>query len=97
MNSLIRHSVEIHFKAYFKKLSFLHRNLKRWPEKLRQTAYFSLIRYFMEYGATVWDPYQNSDKFERVQHYAARSSKVGIPYTLVLLMSWGGFPILKGN
>ena len=35
------------------KLSFLRRNLKGYPEKLTQTAYFSLIRSFMEYGATV--------------------------------------------
>ena len=48
------------------KLSFMHRNLKGCPEKLEQTAYFSLIRSFMEYGATVWDPYQkyNSEKIE---------------------------------
>ena len=53
----------------------LHRNLMGWPEKLRQTAYLSLIHSFMEYGATVWDPYQkyNSDKVERVQRRAARS------------------------
>ena len=50
------------------KLSFLCRNLKGCPEKLKQPAYFSLIRSFMEYGATVWDPYQtyNGDKVERV-------------------------------
>ena len=44
------------------------------PEKLKHTAYFSLIRSFMEYGTTVWDPYQtyNSDKVERVQCRAAR-------------------------
>ena len=37
----------------------------------------SLIRSFMEYGTTVWDPYQkyNSDKVERVQHRAARFIK----------------------
>ena len=29
----------------------------------------------MEYGATVWDPYQNSDKVVRVQRRAARSVK----------------------
>ena len=38
------------------KLSFLRRNLKGCPEKLKQMAYFSLIRSFMEYGATVWGP-----------------------------------------
>ena len=56
------------------KLWLLCRNLK---EKLKQTAYFSLIHSFMEYGATVWDPYQkyNSDKIERVQHRAARFVK----------------------
>ena len=42
------------------KLSFLRLNLKGCPEKLKQTAYsyYSLIYYFMEYGTTVWDPYQ---------------------------------------
>ena len=44
-----------------------------------QTAYFSLIRYFMEYGATVWDPYQkyNRDKVEGVQRRAAGFVKSG--------------------
>ena len=57
------------------KLSFLRRNLKGCPGKLKQTAYFSLIRSFMEYGTT--DPYQkyNSDKVERVQRRAARFVK----------------------
>ena len=56
------------------KISFLRRNLKGCLEKLKQTAYFSLIRSSMEYGTTVWDPYQkyNSDKVERVQRRAAR-------------------------
>ena len=59
------------------KLSFLCRNLKGCPEKLKHTAYFTLIRSFMEYGANVWDPYQkyNSDKVERVQRRAARFVK----------------------
>ena len=59
------------------KLSFLRRNLKGCPEKLKQTAYFSLVRSFMEYGTTVWNPYQkyNSDKIERVQRRAARLVK----------------------
>ena len=35
------------------------------------------MRFFMEYGATVWDPYQkyNSDKVERMQRRAARFVK----------------------
>ena len=63
------------------KLTFLRRNLKGCPEKLKQTVYFYWIRSFMEYGATAWDTYQkyNSDIVERVQG----SSKVGIQDTLV--------------
>ena len=59
------------------KLSFLRRNLKGCPEKLKQTVYSSLIHSFMEYGATVWDPHQkyNTDKSERVQRRAARFVK----------------------
>ena len=59
------------------KLSFLRCNLKGCSEKLKQTAYLSLIHSFMEYGATVWVPYQkyNSDKVERVQRRAARFVK----------------------
>ena len=80
------------------KLSYLRCNLKGCPEKLKQTAYFSLIRSFMEYGTTVWDPYQkyNSDKVERVQ----RQTKVGIQDTvvfLICLMCWGGRLFLKGD
>ena len=68
------------------KLSFLRRNLKGFPVKLKQTAYFSLIRSYMEYGTTVWDPYQkyNSDKDEREQRRAARFIKSR--YTLVFLI-----------
>ena len=59
------------------KLSFLRRNLKGCPEKLRETAYFSLVRSFLEYSATVWHPRQkyNSDKLEMVQRRAARFVK----------------------
>ena len=55
------------------KLSFLRRNIKGCPEKLK----ISWIRSFIEYGATVWDPYQkyNSEKIERVQRRAARFVK----------------------
>ena len=50
------------------KLSFLRRNLKGCPEKLKQAVYFSLISSFVDYSATIWDPYQkyNSDNIERV-------------------------------
>ena len=59
------------------KLSFLRRNLKGCPEKLRETTYFVLVRSFLEYSATVWHPHQkyNSDKLEMVQRRAARFVK----------------------
>ena len=59
------------------KLSFLRRNLKGCPEKIRETAYFALVRSFLEYSTTVWHPHQkyNSDKLEMVQRRAARFVK----------------------
>ena len=51
------------------KLSFLRRNLKGCPEKLKETAYFSLVQSFLEYSATVWHLHQkySYDKLEMVQ------------------------------
>ena len=47
--------------------------------QLKQTASFSLIHSFMEYGITLWDLYQkyNSDTIEKVQ-CCKGLSKVGI-------------------
>ena len=56
-----------------------------------QTAYFSLILSFIEYGVTAWDPY-NSEKVERVQRQAARFVKSRYSDALVFLiclMCWG--------
>ena len=71
-----KHIATMTNKANFT-LSFLRRNLKGCPEKVIKQTYLSLIRFFMEYGTTVWDPYQkhNSDKVERVQRRAARFVK----------------------
>ena len=71
-----KHIATMANKANSKPL-FLRHNLKGYPGKLKQTAYFSLIRSFMKYGATVWNPHQkyNSEKVERVQHQTARFVK----------------------
>ncbi len=55
-------------------LGFLRRNLRTCPTDCRRTAYIALVRPIMEYGASVWDPYQKQDinRLERVQHQAAR-------------------------
>ena len=51
------------------RLSFFRRNLKACPPKLRETAYFSLVR-SSENSSTVWDPFRQKDidiveKFKR--------------------------------
>ena len=84
------------------KLLFLRRNLMGCPEKLKLTAYFYLIHSFMEYGTTVWDPYQkyNSDRLRGCSIELHGSSKVGIQDTLVFLirlMCWDGQLFLKGD
>ena len=61
---------------------------------------FLLISSYMEYGATIWDPYQkyNSDKLRGCSKELQGSIKVVIQDTLVFLiglMSWGGFIFLK--
>ena len=55
-------------------LGFLQRNLKHCPKDCRRTAYISLIRSTLEYGAIVWDSHYKGDieRLERIQHRAAR-------------------------
>ena len=43
------------------KVVYLRRNLKGCPQKLKQTAYFSLVLSFLEYSATIWDPHQKNN------------------------------------
>ena len=40
------------------RLSLIKRNLKDYPQKLKEIAYFSLVRSFVDYASTVWDPHQ---------------------------------------
>ena len=55
-------------------LSFLRMNLKACPPKLRDTAYFSLVRSSLEYSSAVWDPSRQKDidKLEKNQRAAVR-------------------------
>ena len=55
-------------------LGFLRRNLKACPPKLRETAYFSLVKSSLEYSSAVWDPFRQKDidKLEKIQRAAAR-------------------------
>jgi hypothetical protein len=55
-------------------LGFLRRNLRHYPTGCKRSAYRSLVRSVLEYGAIVWDPYakKDIDALERVQRGAAR-------------------------
>ncbi|KAI8504923.1 hypothetical protein Bbelb_170320 [Branchiostoma belcheri] len=55
-------------------LHFLSRNLRYCPRQVRETAYFSLVRSTIEYGAVIWDPYlrKDIDTLEMVNRRAAR-------------------------
>ena len=55
-------------------LGFIQRNLKRCPKVCKMTAYISLVRSTLEYGATIWDPYLEKDinKIEKIQRKAVR-------------------------
>ena len=60
--------------AWFPHFEFDWRNLKACPPKLRETAYFSLVRSSLEYSSAVWDPFRQKDidKLEKIQRAAAR-------------------------
>ena len=55
-------------------LNMIRRNLGQCSCKIKCQAYLSLVRPILEYGQTVWDPYQlkHIDQVERVQRKAIR-------------------------
>jgi hypothetical protein len=55
-------------------IGFLRRNLQHCPKEYRKNTYISLVRSVLEYGATIWDPYQKNDieKLEKIQRRGAR-------------------------
>ena len=48
---------------------FVQRNLKRCPKSVKKTAYISLVRSTLEYGATVWDPFLEKDVWAIPRHW----------------------------
>ena len=57
-----------------KTLGFLRRNLKIPSIRIKEQAYFTLVRPLVEYASTVWDPFTQTDinKVEALQKRAAR-------------------------
>ncbi|KAL8599335.1 hypothetical protein ACOMHN_008050 [Nucella lapillus] len=57
-----------------KTLGFIRRNLKIGNKKTKETAYKALVRPFLEYAASVWDPYTANEieTLEKIQRRAAR-------------------------
>ena len=81
------------------RLSFIKRNLKDCPQKLKEIAYFSLVRSFVDYAPTVLDPHQkfNREKLEMVQRRAARFVKSRYRRTdsVTAMLDELGWPILS--
>ena len=57
-----------------KTLNFLKRNLSSCSQRVKKSAYITMVRPQMEYASAVWDPYYNSQiqQLEKVQRRAAR-------------------------
>ena len=49
-------------------------NMKGCPSKLKEIAYFSMVRSVLEYSCPVWDPYRQGDidKLNKIQTAAVR-------------------------
>ena len=81
------------------RLSFIKRNLKDCPHKLKEIAYFSLVRSFVDYASAVWDPHQkfNQEKLEMVQRRATRFVKSRYKRTdsVTAMLDELGWPILS--
>ena len=60
-------------------LNFIQRNIKTKNQKVRETAYNTLVRPKLEYAAPVWDPYFKEKilQLEKVQRRAAGSNVSG--------------------
>ena len=68
-----QHISEISSKAT-KTLGFLRRNLAFAPRHTKEVAYKTLVRPKLEYAATIWHPYHETQigQVEKVQRTAAR-------------------------
>ena len=63
-------------------LHFIQRNIKTKNQKVRETAYNTLVRPQLEYAAPVWDPYFKEKilQLEKVQRRAARRTTSSFDY-----------------
>ena len=63
-------------------LNFIQRNIKTKNQKVRETAYNTLVRPQLEYAAPVWDPYFKEKilQLEKVQRRAARCTTSSFDY-----------------
>ena len=61
-------------KTATRTLNFIQPNIKPKNQKVRETAYNTLVRSQLEYAAPVWNPYAKEKvfQFEKVQRRAAR-------------------------
>ena len=69
-------------KTATRTLNFIQRNIKTKNQKVRETAYNTLVRPQLEYAAPVWDPYTKEKvlQLEKVQRRAARWTTSSFDY-----------------
>lgn len=83
----------------YRKLGLLRHKLKNVPAKVKQLAYYSLIRPKLEYACTVWDPYtkKNIVALEAIQRKAVRFmfSKYRTSDSPSILMNENSIPQLQ--
>ena len=53
-------------------MGFLRRNLALAPRHTKEVAYNTLVRPQLEYAASIWHPYHDTQQVEKVQRTAAR-------------------------
>ena len=63
-------------------LNFIQRNIRTKNEKVRETAYNTLVRPQLEYASLVWDPHHKEKilQLEKVQRRAARWTTSSFDY-----------------
>ena len=61
-------------KTATRTLNFIQRNIKTKNQKVRETAYNTLVRPQLEYAAPIWDPHTKEKvlQLEKVQRWATR-------------------------
>jgi len=85
-----------------KTLGLLERNLSKCPQKVKESAYFSLVRPKLEYSTPAWNPHLDKDvqSLEMIQRRAARFvcsnySRFASVSTMINELGWDSLEIRR--